>query len=64
LEEVIHLFVTDGRKYYAQALLDRYRCIKEFLETVKPGRPLEPKQMPLHEICPSSKKKKVEYGLI
>jgi len=54
----------DGRKYYAQALLDRYSCIKEFPGTDKPGRPRKPKQMPLHEICSGSKKKKVEFWLI
>jgi len=42
-------------KYYAQALLDRYSCIKEFLGTGKPGRPRKPKQ-----IYTASKKKKVE----
>jgi len=40
----------DGRKYYAQALLDRYSCIKEFPGTGKPGRPRKPKQMPLQEL--------------
>jgi len=58
-EEELHLFAMDGRKYYAQALLDRYSCIKEFPGTGKPGIPRKPKQ-----ICPGSKKKKVEYWLI
>jgi len=54
----------DGRKYHAQSLLDRYRCIKEFPGIGKPGRQRKPKQMPSHEICPGSKKKKVEFWLI
>lgn len=34
-EEELPLFVTDGRKYYAQALLDRYSYTKEFPRTDK-----------------------------
>jgi len=63
-EGELPLFTMDGRKYYAQALLDRYSCIKEFSRTGKPGRPRKPKQMPLHEICQGNKKKKVEFWLI
>jgi len=63
-EGELPLVAMDGRKYYAQALLDRYSCIKEFPGTDKPGRPRKPKQMPLHEICSGSKKKKVEFWLI
>jgi len=48
----------DGRKYYAQALLDRYSCIKEFPGTGKSGRPRKLKQMPLHEIYLGSKKRR------
>ena len=49
-EEELPLFVTDGRKYYAQALLDRYSYTKEFPRTDKRGRPRKPKQMPLPEL--------------
>ena len=49
-EKNLPLFVTDGRKYYKQALLDRYSYIKEFPKTGKRGRPKKPKQMPLKEL--------------
>jgi len=49
-EEKLPLFVTDGRKYYKQALLNRYGFIKEFPGTGKRDRPRKPEQMPLHEL--------------
>jgi len=57
-EGELPLFAMDVRKYYAQALLDRYSCIKEFPGTGKSGRPRKLKQMPLHEIYLGSKKRR------
>jgi len=49
-EDNLPLFVTDGRKFYKQALLDKYSYIKEFPKTGKRGRPRKPKQMPLKKL--------------
>ena len=49
-EDKLPLFVTDGRKYYKPALLDRYNYVKEFPKTGKRGRPKKPKQMPLKKL--------------
>jgi IS1 family transposase len=49
-EDKLPLFVTDGRKYYQQALLDRYSYIEEFPKTGKRGRPKKPKQVPLKKL--------------
>ena len=49
-ENNLPLFVTDGRKYYRQALLDRYSYVKEFPKTGKRGRPKKPKQVPLNKL--------------
>jgi len=49
-EDKLPLFVTDGRKYYKQPLLDRYSYIKEFPKTGKRGRPKKPKQVPLKKL--------------
>jgi len=49
-EDKLPLFVTDGRKYYKQPLLDRYSYIKEFPKTRKRGRPKKPKQVPLKKL--------------
>jgi len=49
-ENNLPLFVTDGRKHYKQALLDRYSYIKEFSKTNKRGRPKKPKQTPLKKL--------------
>jgi len=49
-EDNLPLFVTDGRKYYKQALLDRYSCFEEFPKTNKRGRPKKPKQLPLKKL--------------
>ena len=49
-EDNLPLFVTDGRKYYKPALLDKYSYIKEFQKTGKRGRPKKPKQMPLKKL--------------
>jgi len=49
-ENNLPLFVTDGRKYYRQALLDRYSYVKEFPKTGKRGRPRKPKQVPLKKL--------------
>ena len=49
-ENNLPLFVTDGRKYYKQALLDRYSYIVEFPKTGKRGRPRKSKQIPLKKL--------------
>ena len=60
-QEELLLFVTDGRKYYAQALLDRYSYIQEFPRTDKPRKP---KQMPLPELKYAQLVKKREGGKV
>jgi IS1 family transposase len=50
INENIPLFVTDGRKYYKKALLDRYSYTVEFSKTKKRGRPKKPKQQPLSKL--------------
>ena len=49
-EDKLPLFVTDGRKYYKKALLDKYSYMMEFPRTGKRGRPKKPKQMPLSKL--------------
>jgi hypothetical protein len=49
-ENNLPLFVTDGRKYYKQALLDRYSYFVEFPKTRKRGRLKKPKQIPLKKL--------------
>jgi len=63
-EEKLPLFVTDGREYYKQALLDRYGFIKEFSGTGKRGRPRKPEQMPLPELKYAQVVKKRECGKV
>lgn len=46
-EENLPLFETDGRKYYKQALLDKYIYITKFPKTERRGRPRKPMKMPL-----------------
>ena len=41
-EDNLPLFVTDGRKFYAPALLNRYHETVEFPKTGNPGRPRQP----------------------
>ena len=47
---ILPIFVTDGRKHYKQALLDRYSYFVEFPKTEKQGRPRKPKQVPLKKL--------------
>jgi hypothetical protein len=39
----IPLFVTDGLKFYAEAILKKYGELMEFPRTGKRGRPINPK---------------------
>ncbi|NYB26453.1 MAG: hypothetical protein HVN34_09460 [Methanobacteriaceae archaeon] len=49
-EKKLPIFITDGRKYYAEALLKRYGEYTVFPKTGKRGRPRKPRQMPLEEL--------------
>jgi IS1 family transposase len=49
-ENNLPTFVTDGRSFYKQALLDRYSYFEEFPRTGKRGRPRKPKQVPLKKL--------------
>ena len=49
-ENNLPLFITDGRKYYKKALLDRYSYIAEYPSSGKRGRPKKPKQKPFDEL--------------
>jgi hypothetical protein len=49
-EDNLPLFVTDGRKFYAPALLNRYHETVEFPKTGNPGRPRQPIQVLLFEL--------------
>ena len=49
-ENNLPIFVTDGRKHYKQALLDRYSYFEDFPKTGKRGRPRKPKQKPLKKL--------------
>jgi hypothetical protein len=40
------LFVTDGLKFYAESLLNKYGKWREFPKTGKKGRPRKPKTVP------------------
>jgi tRNA A37 N6-isopentenylltransferase MiaA len=55
-EEELPLFVTDGRKYYAQALLDRYSYTKEFPRNRKTrtSTKTETNAIARVKICPSN----------
>ena len=49
-EDNLLSFVTDGRSFYKQTLLDRYSYFVEFPKTGKRGRPRKPKQVPLKKL--------------
>ena len=63
-EENLPLFVTDGRKYYKQALLDKYSYIATFPRTRRRGRPRKPMQMPLPKLKYAQVVKEREGGEI
>lgn len=63
-EENLPLFVTDGRKYYKQALLDKYSYIVEFPRTGERGRPRKPMQKPLPKLKYAQVVKEREGGEI
>jgi IS1 family transposase len=46
LSDKIPLFVTDGLKFYREALLKQFGIIKKFPNTGKRGRPQKPKVVP------------------
>jgi len=49
-ENNLPLFVTDGRKFYKKALLNRYSNFIKFPKTGKRGRQRKPKQVPLKKL--------------
>jgi len=63
-EEKLPVFVTDGRKYYAEALLKKYGHKKEFPPTGKRGRPRKARQMPNPELKYAQVKKNRESGKV
>ncbi len=63
-EKNLPLFVTDGRKYYKQALLDQYSYIAKFPRTGRRGRPRKPIQMPLPKLKYAQVVKEREGGEI
>lgn len=63
-EEELPLFVTDGRKFYSEALLKRYGYKKEFPPTCKRGRPRKTRQMPHPKLKYAQVKKKRESGKV
>jgi hypothetical protein len=46
----IPLFVTDGLKFYAEAILKKYGELMKFLRTGKRGRPRKPKVVPRKDL--------------
>jgi IS1 family transposase len=46
----IPLFVTDGLKFYAEAILKKYGELMEFQRTGKRGRPMNPKVVPRKDL--------------
>ncbi|BDZ69346.1 hypothetical protein [Methanobacterium ferruginis] len=63
-EENLPLFVTDGRKYYKQALLDKYSYIAKFPRTGRRGRPRKTMQMPAPKLKYAQVVKEREGGAI
>jgi len=63
-EEKLPIFVTDGRKFYAEALLNRYGYKKEFQPTGKRGRPRKTRRMPNPELKYAQVKKNREKGIV
>lgn len=63
-EEKLPVFVTDGRKFYSEALLKRYGYKKEFSPTGKRGRPRKARQMPNPELKYAQVKKNREGGKV
>jgi hypothetical protein len=47
LSDKIPVFVTDGLKFYREALLKQFGVLKEFPATGKRGRPKNQKSFPL-----------------
>ena len=50
LSKTIPLFVTDGLKFYAEAILKKYGELMEFPRTGKRGRPKNPKVIPVKDL--------------
>jgi len=63
-EEQLPVFVTDGRKYYATALIQRYGYKKEYPPTGKRGRPRKARQVPSPELKYAQVVKKRENGKV
>ena len=61
-ESNLPIFVTDGRKHYKQALLDRYSYFEDFPKTGKRVRPRKPKQKPLKKLKYAQIVKKQDGG--
>lgn len=50
LSEKTPLFVTDGLKFYREALLKQFGVLEEFPDTGKRGRPKKPKVVPCDDL--------------
>ena len=64
LSKSIPLFVTDGLKFYAKAILKIYGELMEFPRTGKKGRPKEPKLVPVKDLIYAQVIKNREGGRI
>ena len=64
LSKSIPLFVTDGLKFYAEAILKKYGELVEFPRTGKRGRPRNPKIVPVKDLSYAQVIKNREGGRI
>jgi IS1 family transposase len=64
LSKNIPLFVTDGLKFYEEAILKIYGELKEFPRTGKKGRPKKPKLVPVKDLMYAQVIKNREGGRI